>query len=114
MMMKIILEVYCLKLVKISIMNLKYFTIIIIIFQSHLYSILINDISKKSTKLFYNDVFKNSEDLNPVNFLYYSDLKYKQTLSNIRNTQNSTLKEYVLQNNYENIILERKDTFNRN
>ena len=80
--------------------------------QSHLYSILINDISKKSTKLFYNDVFKNSgSDLNPVNFLYYSDLKnINKLLSNIRNTQNSTLKEYVLQNNYENIILERKGT----
>ena len=78
--------------------------------QSHFYSIIKNDISKKSTKPFYKEVF-SGRGLDPVNYLYNSDLKnINKLLSNIRNIQNSTLKEFVLQNNYENIILERKGT----
>ena len=55
--------------------------------------------------------FFSGRGLDPVNYLYNSDLKnINKLLSNIRNIQNSTLKEFVLQNNYENIILERKGT----
>jgi len=79
---------------------------------SEFISLLKNEISKKSTKQFYKDVFDHSgKGLNPVNYLYYSDLNIiNQHLLNINNTKNSVLKEYVLQNNYKNIILERKGT----
>ena len=78
--------------------------------HSYLYSIIRNDISKKSTKSFYQDIF-SGRGLDPVSYLYNSDLEnINKHLLNISITQNSTLKEYVLQNNYVNIILERKGT----
>ena len=79
---------------------------------SEFITLLKNEISKKSTKQFYKDVFDRSGiGLNPVSYLYDSDLNLiNQHLSNINNTKNSALKEYVLQNNYKNIILERKGT----
>ena len=81
-------------------------------YDNPFFLLLTDVISKKSEKQFYKDIFDHSgEGLNPVNYLYDSDLTIiNKHLSNINNTKNSDLKEYVLQNNYKNIILERKGT----
>tara|TARA_Y100000589_G_scaffold65275_1_gene56821 strand:+ start:15313 stop:17547 length:2235 start_codon:yes stop_codon:yes gene_type:complete len=79
-------------------------------YQLHI--LLKSEISKKSTNQLYKNVFDNGgAGLNPVNYLYYSDLDIiNRHLFNINNTKNSALKDYVLKKNYVNIILERKGT----